>query len=138
MSRELVYTRSVRRIIATSLLLLFSAPLIAPLLALSRDPDANLPVCCRRHGKHHCMMSVEMMQAMLRGTQVNTAPMKCPMYPRAINTVQHHELSFYTSALLFAEIVSHPAIHPQTEARARVSRFCARQKRGPPASSLLA
>ncbi len=119
--------------IATSLLILLSAPLIAPLLALSRDPDANLPVCCRRNGKHHCMMSAEMMQAMLGGTRVSVVPMKCPMYPRAINSAQHHELSFHTAALLFAEAVSHPALHAQTEARARVSRFCARQKRGPPA-----
>ncbi|HEY0309394.1 MAG TPA: hypothetical protein VGB94_14625 [Acidobacteriaceae bacterium] len=127
-----MYTRRVRRIIATSLLILFGLPLIAPLLALSHDPDANLPVCCRRNGKHHCMMSAEMMQAMLSGTRVSVVPMKCPMYPRAMNAAQHHELSLHTAALLFAEIISHPAMHLQTEARGRVSRFCARQKRGPP------
>ena len=122
-----------RRIIATSLLILFSAPLIAPLLALSRDPDANLPICCRRHGKHHCMMSAEMMQAMLGGTQLRALPMRCPQYPRAITFAQHHELSLHSTALLFAEAVSYPALHLQTEARARVSSFCSRQKRGPPA-----
>jgi len=123
----------VRRFLAISLLLLFCAPLIAPLLALSRDPDANLPVCCRRHGKHHCMMSAEMMQAMMAGTQLHALPMRCPMYPRAITAAQHHELLVPTTALLFAEAVSHPAVHTQTLARARVSLFCARQKRGPPA-----
>jgi hypothetical protein len=44
----------VRRAIAFSLMVLFSLTLIAPLFA--PDADANLPACCRRNGKHHCMM----------------------------------------------------------------------------------
>jgi hypothetical protein len=123
-----------RRILAISLLGLFLLPTISPLLALtSSDPDANLPACCRRNGKHHCMMSMEMLQAMLSGTQVKAVPMKCPLFPKALNTAQHNELSANAAALIFAELVSHPAIHAQTEARERVSLFCARQKRGPPA-----
>lgn len=129
--RAALYTQSVRRILSISLLALFILPLISPLLALTSTPDANLPACCRRNGKHHCMMSTEM--AMMNGTQVNVVPAKCPFYPTAANTAQHHELSFHTAALAFAEIVSHPAIHLQTEARARVALDCARQKRGPPA-----
>jgi hypothetical protein len=130
----------VRRLLAISLLLLFLAPAVMPLFALGANSDANLPACCRRNGKHHCAMSPEMMQAMMQsmmnGTQVNVLPMKCPMYPRAITTAHHDELSFHTAALIFAAIVSHPAIHLQTEARARVALDCARQKRGPPAAQL--
>jgi len=122
----------VRRLLAISLLLLFGLPMVSPLLALTSSSDANLPACCRRNGKHHCMMDMEMLQAMQNGTQASVLPMKCPMYPRAITTTQHHELSFNAASLVFAEIISHPALHPQTEARARVSLFCARQKRGPP------
>jgi hypothetical protein len=121
-----------RRILAITLLLLFALPAIAPLLALSRDPDANLPICCRRNGKHHCMMQMEMARAMAFGTQATAPPMKCPLFPRAVITAQHTELSLHAAALIFAAIVAHPAIHLQTEARARVALFCARQKRGPP------
>ena len=135
--RAALYTQTVRRLLAISLLLFFALPVISPLLALTSAPGANLPACCRRNGKHHCMMSTEMAQAMngtqTNGTQVNVVPAKCPFYPTAANTAQHHELSFHTAALAFAEIVSHPAIHLQTEARARVALDCARQKRGPPA-----
>jgi hypothetical protein len=123
----------VRRLLSISLLALFILPLISPLLALRADPEAGLPACCRRNGKHHCMMQMESMQAIGSGTQVTVVSMKCPMYPRAILPTQHHDLSVHTAALIFAGIISHPALHPQTEARARVSLFCARQKRGPPA-----
>src|SRR6185437_12395136 len=53
------YNRSVRRLLALSLLLLFSFPLVSPLLALSSNSDANLPVCCRRNGVHHCGMKLQ-------------------------------------------------------------------------------
>jgi len=117
----------VRRILSISLLALFILPLLSPLFALSSDPEANLPACCRRNGQHHCTMPLS------QGTQMNVIPMKCPMYPKALTTSQHHELFCNTASLAFAAIISHPAIHRQTEARARVSLFCARQKRGPPA-----
>jgi hypothetical protein len=122
-----------RRTLAILLLLLFALPMVSPLLALGSGPDANLPACCRRNGKHHCMMSMERMQAMMYGTQLHAIPMKCPLFPKALNTAQHNELVTHAAAMIFAELVSHPAIHLQTEARARVALFCARQKRGPPA-----
>jgi hypothetical protein len=128
-----MYTQPMRRILAISLLLLFALPAIAPLFALSGNSDANLPACCRRNGKHHCAMSMEMAQAMLAGTQVRALPMKCPLYPKALTTAQHHELSSHSASLIAAGLIAHPALHLQTEARARVSRDCARQKRGPPA-----
>jgi len=122
----------VRRILAISLLLLFGLPLVSPLFALPSSNDSNLPACCRRNGKHHCMMQMGQAQILAQGVQFNVVPTKCPLYPRAIPTAQHHELSLHAASLTFAEIISHPALHPQTEARARVSLFCARQKRGPP------
>jgi hypothetical protein len=122
-----------RRILAISLLLLFALPAIAPLLALSPNSDANLPACCRRNGKHHCMMSTETAQALSSSTQAAAQPMKCPLFPHALTTAQHRDLSLHAAALVFAAAVAHPAVHLQTEARARVALDCARQKRGPPA-----
>jgi hypothetical protein len=63
------------------LLLLFSFPLIAPLFALGSDAESRLPACCRTHGKHHCMMSVEEMQALLDGEHFTAVTPKCPLYP---------------------------------------------------------
>jgi hypothetical protein len=45
-----------RRLLSILLLAAFALPLIAPALALAQDPDAGLPICCRRHGQHHCAM----------------------------------------------------------------------------------
>jgi len=125
-----------RRFPAILLLVLFLLPTAAPLLALSRDPDASLPACCRRNGIHHCSMSPEQMQSMMQmlqsGTRASIVPMKCPCYPRALVTAQHNDAIAHAAAFHFAAVVAHPAIHAQTLARARVSLFCARQKRGPP------
>ncbi|HZQ45254.1 MAG TPA: hypothetical protein VFA99_18525 [Acidobacteriaceae bacterium] len=45
-----------RRLLSILLLAAFALPLVAPALALAQDPDAGLPACCRRHGRHHCAM----------------------------------------------------------------------------------
>ena len=72
-----------RRCIAVALMLVFISPLVLPLFAATADPEASLPACCRRHGKHHCHMTTEMM-AMLAassGPALTTPP--CPFYPTA-------------------------------------------------------
>jgi len=90
------------------------------------------------HGKHHCMMTVEELEAMLNGSgeHFTPVPMKCPLFPKAVSPVPHQALSFDRAALLFAEVLSHPAQSPQTEAWARVALEGARHKRGPPSVRL--
>jgi hypothetical protein len=112
--------------------MLFSFPLISPLFALGGDAESRLPACCRRHGKHHCMMSVEEMEALLYGEHFTTEPTKCPLFPKAISPIPHQTLAFDQPGLVFAEVVSHPAQHRQTEAWARIALEGARHKRGPP------
>jgi hypothetical protein len=114
--------------------MLFSLPLIQPLLAMNMAKESNLPACCRRSGAHHCMMSAEEMAALLHGEHVTTLHSQCPMFPKAIGVGHSEQLTFDRAAVLFAEVVSHPALHRQTEAWARVARDGARQKRGPPAT----
>lgn len=43
-----------RRFLASLLLVLISFSLVSPVLAATAKPD--LPACCLRNGKHHCMM----------------------------------------------------------------------------------
>jgi hypothetical protein len=112
------------------LLLVFSLPLISPLFALAAGSDANLPACCRRNGAHHCTSMTRALPG--AGVNLSAMPQCCPAYPAIAAPAPHGHLSFQAESLIFAEIVSHPAIKPQTEARARVALDRSRQKRGPP------
>jgi hypothetical protein len=78
------------------------------------------------------MMSAEEVTALLNGKHPTAIRSKCPMFPRATGTVYQQFFSFDGPPVLFAEVVSHPALHRQTEARARVALEGARHKRGPP------
>jgi hypothetical protein len=130
----------VRRSISIPLLLLFCFPQIAPLFALGGTAESRLPACCRMHGKHHCMMSMEAMEAMVNGMgggeHFTPAPMTCPLFPKAVSPVPHQTLFCDQAALLYAEVLSHPALARQTEAWARVALEGARHKRGPPSVRL--
>jgi hypothetical protein len=115
-----------RRTIALSLLLLFGWTLVAPLWA--RDAEANLPACCRRHGEHHCSMGA------LGGGQ-RALPIvheKCPHSPASASAVHSPTFKPEAAELFYAEVVSHPARAPQTEALYRLSTLRSHQKRGPP------
>ena len=116
-----------RRAAAGLLLSVFGFSLIAPALIAE---ESNLPACCRRLGAHHCALA----SANSTGQELSAIQEKCPTYPTARVSPQ----SFLTMLLtppevIFASIVSHPAVHARTEARYRVSFSRARQKRGPPA-----
>lgn len=125
-----------RRASAISLLAAIGYALIVP-LAFS-DPDANLPACCRRNGAHHCAMSSVTTTIDEVSTPAFQAILqKCPAFPvstaaRAAGAAASPERSL----AIFAGLISHPSIQPQTEARYRVSFSRSRQKRGPPDSLL--
>ena len=127
-------TNPARNILGLLLLALFVLPSFCPLLALSDTLESHLPACCRRAGAHHCMAAMQMTSP---NTPTLTAlPACCATYPQHANAVSHSDLAAPTGALLFAGIVSHPALHFQTEARARVALDRSRHKRGPPQDSL--
>jgi hypothetical protein len=126
----------VRRILSIALLFVFSFPLISPLLALTAGSEMNLPACCRRNGAHHCAGMMDPAQSSNGGTNLSAIPQRCPAYSAVVASVRHGNLSFQAASLIFAEIVSHPAIKFQTEARSRVALDRARQKRGPPTELL--
>jgi hypothetical protein len=118
-----------------TLLLLFSLPLIVPLFALSPDADLYVPVCCRRNGAHHCLM-VKREASAAPGVSVSTVPQHCPAYPAVVTPLRHSDLGLHTASLIFGELLSHPAVKPQTLARARVAVTRSRRQRGPPAQLL--
>jgi len=115
-----------RRAVAISLMMLFSFALIAPLLA--PDADANLPACCRRNGKHHCMMRNRTGQ---KG--FTTLTETCPCNPAGSCAVHSVTYKPETAKQFYAQMVSHPACAAQTEALCRIAFLRSHQKRGPPA-----
>jgi hypothetical protein len=125
---------SMRRAIAIFLLLIFGSFLSAPSLAASSDPYGNLPACCRRNGKHHCMM--RMMQSDPKAEQVSAPPQKCPFFPhtRLVIQVRSHALTPRPPVACYAALQSHPACHAQSEAQRCIAFDRSCQKRGPPAA----
>jgi hypothetical protein len=121
-----------RRLLAILLLAAFGLPAVAPLLALGQDADANLPLCCRRNGAHHCTMGT---------TQDSTAPAvsaRCPSFPQPSAVTPSLTISalIATQPLLKLPLatLTSPA---QAETQRRISRERSRHTRGPPPETLL-
>ena len=112
-------------------MLIFSLPLVSSLLG-ERMAEAGLPACCRRDGRHHCALSAE---ELTQGSGMHTVTEKCPYTPAAPAVVVLPSFTPSPAATIFAGLIHHPAISPQTEAQLRVSFDRVRQKRGPPALS---
>jgi hypothetical protein len=125
---------SLRKLIAIALLALFGLPFASTLLALAPKSEANLPACCRRSGKHHCMMAMaERTKLVGDKPEFGAPPEKCPFAPSHAITVPAHDLlGVLSGSAIFAGLVSHPAVYPQTLAQWRINRDRSNQKRGPP------
>lgn len=117
-----------RRILASLLAGLFSFLLIAPALSAS-DPDANLPACCRRDGKHHCAMMMRLESRSGPGFQAD----RCPFFP-SVNAVPASPTAGLPgiARMIFVGPFSHSTAVWQVGARSRISYSQAGQKRGPP------
>jgi len=129
------YNRSVRRLLALSLLLIFSFPLASPLFALSPNSDANLPVCCRRNGAHHCEMKIQRTNASAGRDVISSIPVKCPFYPRAATLVRHNDARLHSNAGVLVELAHDATVKTPTYTFVRIAFDTAWQKRGPPADA---
>lgn len=126
--------RELRQLIAIALLALFGLPFASSLLALTPKSETKLPVCCRQNGKHHCMMAIADRTKLASDKPGFGAPAeKCPFAPSHAITVPAHDLiGVLPGSAIFADLVSHPAVYPQTLAKWRINRDRSNQKRGPP------
>jgi len=124
--------RPMRRCLAISMLLLFLAPFFSGFFGVSAA-EASLPACCRRGGKHHCE-AYPQQSSEDRG--FGSVREKCPYSPAALTIVVLPSFAPTTASAIYAGVVRHASVAPQTDARRRISYDRARQKRGPP--SLLA
>jgi hypothetical protein len=118
-----------QRGIASILTLLFCWLLALPLFASSGE--LRIPACCRKGGKHHCM-AMHIAQLSDAALSVDTVAEKCPCCPHSTTASHAQFCAPPTNEAVFAGVVRHPAVSPQTEASYRVSYDRSRQKRGPP------
>ena len=123
-----------RRGFSIFLILLFG---FGPLSVFIDSEDANLPVCCRRHGEHHCAMAMRMARMMRQAqsgkTPVISPPMTCPYYPGAATAFSAPPLALTVSLAeqpVFAEL-ARVGVKVQTTPSQVPSR--AHAGRGPPA-----
>jgi len=128
-----------RKLIAIALLAIFGLPFASALFALTPKSEANLPACCRKNGKHHCMMSMaERSKILSDQPQFMVVQEKCPYSP-AVLVIGHQPklLGVPSAQRTLAGLVGQAAVVAQTESKRRISRDRSRQKRGPPSTSLL-
>ena len=144
MEGETVQTRNqgneprLRKLLSILLLAVLSLTVVAPLPSFGRLDDSSLLACCRKGGRHHCLMTIgERSGANDHATQIDGPIEKCPYCPGAMPAVHPSVFGPPTSAVVFASLISHPAGVAQTESKRRISGDRSRQKRGPPSLPLL-
>jgi hypothetical protein len=126
-----------RRTLAIFLVMLFSlAPLAAALDAsIGADDDARLPACCRRHGAHHCDMSMQtaaVLAATAAGKVIAMAPSTCPAFPGSLAATVSAPQALAVSAPGLPMLLAQYRSPAASRAAARVSRCRTRDDRGPP------
>ena len=132
-SRAELIKQGPRRVCATFLLVLFAALLIVPGIQASRSgDDVSLPACCRAHGKHHCSMGGQASAEESGRPAFAQVTEKCPYSPVAPAATHGNGFDIAVADLIFAEVISSPAVRSQTEAKRRTSLDRSNQKRGPP------
>ncbi|WP_348268730.1 hypothetical protein P8936_05770 [Edaphobacter paludis] len=126
-----------RRLLSLSLLLLFTLPLVSPLFTASAV-DANVPVCCRRDGKHHCMMAKLAQRSASDTGQAHTVSIQetCPYNLFTVIAINLPFVSDEVQTAVSADTVSIRTNLPQTEAPFSLSPDRSHQKRGPPSPIL--
>ncbi len=120
-----------RRTWATLLLVLFSFSLIGP--AVFAEASSQLPQCCSRLGKHHCLMGSGVGQHESSSSDIRNIGGKCPYYPFGKAVPAHGKTPLLSVAqTIFVHVVGHAAVQDQTESRYCITFDRSHQKRGPP------
>jgi hypothetical protein len=121
-----------RRFLAILLLAAFGLPAVAPLLALGQDADANLPLCCRRNGAHHCTMG------MAQDSSTPAVSAHCASFPQPTAVAPSLTLTGFIATQPLLKLPSATLAAPaQAETQRRISRERSRHTRGPPSETLL-
>ena len=108
-------------------------PLCRPLFSL--DPEAALPPCCRRNGKHRCAMlahHLALQQRQASEPRFSSAPDPCPYRSLLFAPKAPQPLGSPQSLGFCTEVEIDPAIRIYIEVITRVSQSRNHFQRGPP------
>ena len=122
-----------RRLLSISLILLFW---LGPFAAvLSGIDESRLPLCCRRHGAHHCAdADADKAQSADSGQSVG-ASSRCPQFPAAVPAATTAAFASAAEPASAASVVGE--FTPRAGRNAiRVGQSRTQADRGPPSSSL--
>jgi hypothetical protein len=123
----------VRRSLSILLLAIFGLPFVAPLLAMGTAKDANLPACCRRDGKHHCMLGMTASGQAVSHDPAFQAPVeKCPYCPAVVVVDSGNTLAAPTAAAIFTGRTIRIAGIARAGSKLRSVSHRAHPQRGPP------
>lgn len=117
---------------ADALALGFEAGLKAGLTG--KVDDASVPACCRRNGKHHCVMTS---QSLASGEIAISAKADCPCMPQALATAVPQIAAILQAANSSMAFLAEAYTHQTRTVCARTNGLRIWPKRGPPASQSL-
>jgi hypothetical protein len=124
----------VRRLLAVLLIALFGLLAVSP--ALASDPESNLPACCRRAGKHHCMTVAT--SGSSSGPAIQSGG-TCPYFPGSLATASNLDaFVVVASQAVSAPPARHAALRLTAQTSGLLSRHPSNQKRGPPSLPFIA
>jgi len=124
---------SMRRSIASALLLFLVLPLSLPLVP--PKGESALPACCRRDGKHRCGMALRLgssTEDQTEGAAVRTAAEPCPYRSALFGPVVSHTIASPALQPSYQTPSAYSAVITQTVLWARISEARSHHKRGPP------
>lgn len=127
-----------RRWLSVSLVLFFG---LWPLMGtLEGSDDSRLPPCCRRHGAHHCAMSMRMAAILAQSesgaTPILTAPMTCPLFPGFVSGPSTPAHALLASMAGLPVVLARACSPVASRADVRIRPIGTHAGRGPPALAL--
>src|ERR1035438_3485636 len=117
-----------QRLLAILLLAVFGFWTAAPLM-MADPSDSSLPACCRRNGLHHCSMKRADQD---QGPSLRNIADVCPYCPQTGASRDYTRTVLPAPVqIFFAAVLSHPAVHAQSQAQYRISfaRSCQKRER---------
>jgi hypothetical protein len=123
-----------RRLLSISMALFLG---LTPLMGtLGASDDSRLPACCRRHGTHHCAMSMQMAKALTDGLPAVTAPMTCPLFPGFLAGLTAPAPMLTASMAGLAVPLMQAGLDVASDANALIRPVSIDAGRGPPAATM--
>lgn len=122
-----------RKLLAITLLAILGLPFATSLFALTPKSEANVPACCRRNGKHHCMMSMSQRAELSSpGMQLRAPLERCPYCPASLVTAGHQLAAVPVGSRVLSLLTATSTLDVRVERRSMLFRDRSHPKRGPP------